>query len=153
MSEGGFKRATHSFTLTAASAPSASLPVSAPRRKLLSSSWCARRTFRCAFRLSDSIKNLSLLREAPMKRNQFPAGRNQAVLEHYEGQTEDEAVAEDETAFRQRRRRHAVTERPSDQPSRPKADVKGPGGRSSYLSRASWRNSSSAGSTSRSTSF
>ena len=38
-----------------------------------------------------------------MKRNQFPAGWNEArvqrVLEHYEGQTEAEAVAEDEAAF------------------------------------------------------
>ena len=38
-----------------------------------------------------------------MKRNRFPAGWNEArvrrVLEHYEGQTEDEAVAEDEAAF------------------------------------------------------
>jgi len=37
-----------------------------------------------------------------MKRNRFPAGWNEArvrrVLEHYEGQTEDEAVAEDEAA-------------------------------------------------------
>lgn len=35
-----------------------------------------------------------------MKRNQFPAGWNEArlrkVLAHYEGQTEEEAVAEDE---------------------------------------------------------
>jgi len=38
-----------------------------------------------------------------MKRNRFPAGWNEArvrrVLEHYQGQTEDEAVAEDEAAF------------------------------------------------------
>lgn len=38
-----------------------------------------------------------------MKRNRFPAGWNSArvrrVLEHYERQTEDEAVAEDEAAF------------------------------------------------------
>lgn len=38
-----------------------------------------------------------------MKQNRFPAGWNEArvrkVLEHYEGQTEDEAVAEDEAAF------------------------------------------------------
>ena len=38
-----------------------------------------------------------------MKRNRFPAGWNEArvrrVLEHYERQTEDEAVAEDEAAF------------------------------------------------------
>ena len=38
-----------------------------------------------------------------MKRNRFPAGWNEArvqrVLEHYEGQTEEEAVAEDEAAF------------------------------------------------------
>lgn len=40
------------------------------------------------------------------KRNQFPKGWNEArvraVLEHYESQTEDEAVAEDEAAFRRR---------------------------------------------------
>ncbi len=38
-----------------------------------------------------------------MRRNRFPAGwdegRVQGVLEHYERQTEDEAVAEDEGAF------------------------------------------------------
>jgi hypothetical protein len=41
-----------------------------------------------------------------MKRNPFPAGwdegRVQSVLEHYEQQTEDEALAEDEAAFRLR---------------------------------------------------
>ena len=41
-----------------------------------------------------------------MKRNRLPAGWNEArvrrVLEHYEGQTEDEAVAEDEAAFQLR---------------------------------------------------
>jgi len=41
-----------------------------------------------------------------MKRNRFPAGWNEArvrsVLEHYERQTEEEAVAEDEAAFRRR---------------------------------------------------
>jgi len=41
-----------------------------------------------------------------MKRNRFPAGWNEArvrrVLEHYERQTEDEAVAEDEAAFQLR---------------------------------------------------
>ncbi len=41
-----------------------------------------------------------------MKRNCFPAGwdevRVRRVLDHYERQTEDEAVAEDETAFRLR---------------------------------------------------
>jgi hypothetical protein len=41
-----------------------------------------------------------------MKRNRFPAGWNEArvrrVLEHYEGQTEAEAVAEDENAFQLR---------------------------------------------------
>lgn len=41
-----------------------------------------------------------------MKQNQFPAGWNEArvqrVLEHYEGQTENEAVAEDEAAFAMR---------------------------------------------------
>jgi hypothetical protein len=41
-----------------------------------------------------------------MKRNRFPAGWNDArvrgVLEHYERQIEDEAVAEDEAAFRRR---------------------------------------------------
>ena len=40
------------------------------------------------------------------KRNRFPKGWNEArvreVLEHYESQTEDEAVAEDEAAFRTR---------------------------------------------------
>jgi len=43
---------------------------------------------------------------AAMKRNRFPAGwdqaRVQSVLEHYEQQTEDEALAEDEAAFRLR---------------------------------------------------
>ena len=38
-----------------------------------------------------------------MKRNRFPAGWDEArvrrVLEHYEGQSEVEAVAEDEAAF------------------------------------------------------
>ena len=41
-----------------------------------------------------------------MKRNRFPAGWNEArvrrVLAHYEGQTEEEAVAEDEAAFQLR---------------------------------------------------
>jgi hypothetical protein len=41
-----------------------------------------------------------------MKRNRFPTGwdeaRVQSVLQHYEQQTEDEAVAEDEAAFRLR---------------------------------------------------
>ena len=41
-----------------------------------------------------------------MKQNRFPAGwdegRVQRVLEHYEQQTEDEALAEDEAAFRSR---------------------------------------------------
>jgi len=41
-----------------------------------------------------------------MRRNRFPAGWNEArvrrVLEHYERQTDDEAVAEDEAAFRRR---------------------------------------------------
>src|SRR5216117_2997802 len=40
------------------------------------------------------------------KKNKFPSGwdeaRVRAVLEHYEQQTEDEAVAEDEAAFRAR---------------------------------------------------
>ena len=40
------------------------------------------------------------------KRNKFPKGWNEArvkaVLEHYEAQTEEEAVAEDEAAFRKR---------------------------------------------------
>src|SRR6266567_1194399 len=40
------------------------------------------------------------------KKNRFPAGwdekRVQAVLKHYEQQTDDEAVAEDEAAFRAR---------------------------------------------------
>ena len=40
------------------------------------------------------------------KRNRFPKGWNEArvreLLEHYESQTEDEAVAEDEAAFRRR---------------------------------------------------
>jgi len=44
--------------------------------------------------------------KALMKRNRFPAGwdeaRVQSVLEHYEQQTEDEALAEDEAAFRLR---------------------------------------------------
>lgn len=38
-----------------------------------------------------------------MKKNRFPPGWDEArvrrVLEHYESQTEDEAVAEDEAAF------------------------------------------------------
>ena len=41
-----------------------------------------------------------------MKRNRFPAGwdetRVRKVLEHYERQTEDEALAEDEAAFERR---------------------------------------------------
>ena len=41
-----------------------------------------------------------------MKRSRFPAGWDEArvrrVLEHYERQTEDEAVAEDEAAFESR---------------------------------------------------
>jgi hypothetical protein len=41
--------------------------------------------------------------KAPMKQNRFPAAWNEArvrrVLEHYEGQTQDEAVTEDEAAF------------------------------------------------------
>lgn len=41
-----------------------------------------------------------------MKRNRFPAGWNETrvrkVLAHYEGQTEDEAVAEDEATFQLR---------------------------------------------------
>jgi len=44
------------------------------------------------------------------KRNRLPKGWNESrvreLLEHYEGQTEEEAVAEDEAAFR--RRDHAV---------------------------------------------
>ena len=40
------------------------------------------------------------------RRNRFPKGWNEArvraVLEHYESQTEEEAVAEDESAFRRR---------------------------------------------------
>jgi len=40
------------------------------------------------------------------RRNRFPKGWNEArvreVLEHYESQTEDEAVAEDEAAFQRR---------------------------------------------------
>ena len=40
------------------------------------------------------------------KQNRFPKGWNEArvqkVLEHYESQTEEEAMAEDEAAFRQR---------------------------------------------------
>jgi len=40
------------------------------------------------------------------KQNKFPKGWNEArvraVLEHYESQTEDQAVAEDEAAFRSR---------------------------------------------------
>ncbi len=41
-----------------------------------------------------------------MKRNRFPSGWNEArvrrVLEHYEEQAEEEAVAEDEAAFQLR---------------------------------------------------
>jgi hypothetical protein len=40
------------------------------------------------------------------KQNRFPKGWNEArvqdVLEHYESQTEEEAMAEDEAVFRQR---------------------------------------------------
>jgi len=40
------------------------------------------------------------------KKNRFPAGWNEervsALLRHYEGQSEDEAVAEDEAAYRRR---------------------------------------------------
>ena len=40
------------------------------------------------------------------KRNRFPKGWNEArvreVLEHYESQTEEEALAEDEAVFRKR---------------------------------------------------
>ncbi len=40
------------------------------------------------------------------RRNRFPKGWNDArvreILEHYESQTEEEAVAEDEAAFRSR---------------------------------------------------
>jgi hypothetical protein len=40
------------------------------------------------------------------KRNRFPKGWNESrvreVLDHYESQTEEEAVAEDEAAFRRR---------------------------------------------------
>ena len=40
------------------------------------------------------------------KQNKFPKGWNEArvraVLEHYESQTEEQAVAEDEAAFRSR---------------------------------------------------
>jgi hypothetical protein len=40
------------------------------------------------------------------RRNRFPKGWNEArvreVLDHYESQTDDEAVAEDEAAFRRR---------------------------------------------------
>jgi len=40
------------------------------------------------------------------RRNRFPTGwdeaRAQSLLEHYESQTEEEAVAEDEAAFRRR---------------------------------------------------
>lgn len=40
------------------------------------------------------------------KRNRFPAGWNEervrALLQHYEEQSEEEAVAEDEAAFRRR---------------------------------------------------
>jgi len=41
-----------------------------------------------------------------MKHNRYPAGWNEArvrrLLQHYETQTEEEAVAEDEAAFRRR---------------------------------------------------
>lgn len=41
-----------------------------------------------------------------MKRNRFPAGWNEGrvrrVMDHYERQTDNEAVAEDEAAFRMR---------------------------------------------------
>jgi hypothetical protein len=45
-----------------------------------------------------------------MKRNRFPKGWDEArvrqVLEHYDSQTDEEAIAEDEAAFRMRD--HAV---------------------------------------------
>ena len=51
-----------------------------------------------------------------MKRTRFPAGWNEArirrVLDHYDGQTEDEAVAEDEAAFRRRDQTVMVVPRP-----------------------------------------
>ena len=51
-----------------------------------------------------------------MKRNRFPSGWNEArvrtVLEHYDRQTEDEAVAEDEAAFRRRDQTVMVVPKP-----------------------------------------
>lgn len=51
-----------------------------------------------------------------MKRSRFPAGWNEArvlrVLEHYDGQAEDEAVAEDEAAFRRRDQTVMVVPKP-----------------------------------------
>ena len=51
-----------------------------------------------------------------MKRNRFPSGWNEArvrtVLEHYDRQTEDEAVAEDEAAFRRRDQAVMVVPKP-----------------------------------------
>ena len=84
-----------------------------------------------------------------MKRNRYPAGWNQArvrrVLEHYEQQAEDEAVAEDEAAFHMRSqavvlvpkrlvpevtrfiegRRRARRARPHRKPTRPQAQGRG----------------------------
>ena len=51
-----------------------------------------------------------------MRRNRFPSGWNEArvrrVLEHYDRQTEEEAVAEDEAAFRRRDQTVMVVPKP-----------------------------------------
>ena len=51
-----------------------------------------------------------------MRRNRFPSGWNEArvrrVLEHYDRQTEEEAVAEDEAAFRRRDQTVMVVRKP-----------------------------------------
>ena len=51
-----------------------------------------------------------------MKRNRFPSGWNEArvrrVLEHYDRQTEEEAVAEDEATFRRRDQTVMVVPKP-----------------------------------------
>ncbi len=51
-----------------------------------------------------------------MRRNRFPSGwdaaKVQKVLEHYDGQTGDEAVAEDEAAFRRRDQTVMVVPKP-----------------------------------------
>jgi len=51
-----------------------------------------------------------------MRRNRFPSGWDEArvkkVVEHYDGQSQDEAVAEDEAAFRRRDQTVMVVPKP-----------------------------------------